>query len=98
MKRLVWEFLNTKYNGLIIYHQVLNLSDKLTDKFITDKGNGIIEFSRYHHGKEIRTRVNNFIKRDIKTYFDIHDIDIEMYVLEWCRDKSIKINGKILEQ
>ena len=61
------------------------------EKFITDKGNGIIEFVRFHHGKDVRTRVNSFLRVDIKKYFDIHDIDIEMYVLEWCRDKSSKV-------
>lgn len=91
MKRMVWEFLNTKYSGVMIYHQLFNLSDKLMEKFITDRGNGIIEFSRFHHGKDVRTRVNSFLRVDIKKYFDIHDIDIEMYVLEWCRNKSTKV-------
>jgi len=91
MRRVIWEFLNTKYNGIVIYHQIFDLSDKLMEKFITDKGNGIIEFVRFHSGKDVRTRVNSFLREDIKKYFDIHDIDIEMYVLEWCRDKSSKV-------
>jgi hypothetical protein len=91
MKRLVWEFLNTKYRNVIVYHQTFNLSDKLMEKFITNEGNGVIQFARFHSGKETRTRVNHFLKVDIKKYFDIHEIDIEMYVLEWCRDKSVKV-------
>lgn len=91
MRKLVWQFLNTKYEGIVIYHQLFNLSDKLMEKFITDRGNGIIEFVRFHSGKDVRTRVNHFLKGDIKKYFDIHDIDIEMYVLEWCRSKSTKV-------
>jgi hypothetical protein len=91
MRKMVWQFLNTKYNGIVIYHQIFDLSDKLMEKFITDKGNGIIEFVRFHSGKDVRTRVNSFLRVDIKKYFDIHDIDIEMYVLEWCRDKSSKV-------
>ena len=91
MRKMVWQFLNTKYNGIMIYHQLFNLSDKLMEKFITDRGDGIMEFSRFHSGKDVRTRVNSFLREDIKKYFDIHDIDIEMYVLEWCRDKSTKI-------
>ena len=90
MRKMVWQFLNTKYNGIVIYHQLFNLSDKLMEKFITDRGDGIMEFSRFHSGKDVRTRVNSFLREDIKKYFDIHDIDIEMYVLEWCRDKSTK--------
>ena len=90
MRKLVWLFLNTKYEGKIIYHQLFNLSDKLLEKFVSDKGEVIIQFSRFHSGKEVRTRVNNFLGEDIKNYFDIDYIDIEMYVLEWCRDKSIK--------
>ena len=91
MRKLVWEFLNSKYYGVVIYHQIFDLSDKLMEKFITDRGNGIIEFVRFHSGKDVRTRVNSFLRVDIKKYFDIHDIDIEMYVLEWCRDKSSKV-------
>ena len=91
MRKMVWQFLNTKYSGVVIYHQIFNLSDKLMEKFITDRGNGIIEFVRFHSGKDVRTRVNSFLREDIKKYFDIHDIDIEMYVLEWCRDKSSKV-------
>ena len=90
MKRLVWEFLNTKYKGIVIYHETLNLYDKRTENFVTERGNGVIQFSYFYSGKETRTRVNSFLRREIKNYFDIHDIDIEMYVLEWCRDKSIK--------
>ena len=90
MRKLVWQFLNTKYEGIVIYHQLFNLSDKLVESFITDRGNGIIKFTRFHSGKEVRTRVNSFLRGDIKNYFDIDYIDIEMYVLEWCRDKSIK--------
>jgi hypothetical protein len=91
MRKMVWQFLNTKYNGIVIYHQLFNLSDKLMEKFITDRGDGIMEFSRFHSGKDVRTRVNSFLREDIKKYFDIHDIDIEMYVLEWCRDKCTKV-------
>ena len=97
MRKMVWQFLNTKYNGIVIYHQLFNLSDKLMEKFITDRGDGIMEFSRFHSGKDVRTRVNSFLREDIKKYFDIHDIDIEMYVLEWCRDKSIDKSIKIVE-
>ena len=90
MRKMVWQFLNAKFKGVLITHQRFDLSDKLMEKFITDRGNGIIEISRFHSGKEIRTRVNSFVRSDIKNYFDIHEIDIEIYVLEWCRDKSVR--------
>jgi hypothetical protein len=90
MKSLVWQFLNTKYEGAVIYRGIFDLSDKLLEKFVSDKGEVIIQFSRFHSGKETRTRVNIFLKAGIKRFFNIHEIDIEMYVLEWCRDKSIE--------
>jgi hypothetical protein len=31
------------------------------------------------------------VKKDIKMLFDVHDFDIEIYVLEWCRDKAIDV-------
>jgi hypothetical protein len=70
---------------------VWDLADKRREEFLSEKGIGIILFETYHSGKEVRTRVNSFVKRDVKAYFDIHDIDIEMYVLEWCRYKAIDI-------
>jgi hypothetical protein len=90
MKRLVWQFLNTKFEGVLIYRRVWDLIDSRKEEFINDKGSGIIQFTYYYSGKEVRTRVNSFVKRDVRAYFDIHDIDIEMYVLEWCRDKAIE--------
>lgn len=90
MKSLVWQFLNTKYEGVEIYHQMFDLSDKLLEKFVSNKGEVIMQFSRFHSGKETRARVNIFLKSSIKKYFNIHEIDIEMYVLEWCRDKSVE--------
>ena len=92
MKRLVWEFLNMKYNDIVIYRQIHFSTDKRMELFVTDRGNRLIEFSSFYSGKETRTRVNNFIRRDIRNLFDIHEIDIEMYVLEWCRDKSVDYN------
>ena len=90
MKKMVFEFLNVKFKDILVYHQVFNLSDGLMESFITDRGNGVIKFTRFHSGKETRTRVNSFLRGDIKNYFNIDYIDIEMYVLEWCRSKSIK--------
>ena len=92
MKRLVWEFLNMKYSDIVIYRQVHFSTDKRMELFVTDRGNRLIEFSYFYSGKETRTRVNSFIRRDIRNLFDIHEIDIEMYVLEWCRDKAVDYN------
>lgn len=91
MKRLVWEFLNSKFEDVVIHRRAWDLVDSYREEFINKNGIGIIQFTRYHSGKEIRTRVNSHVKRDIKSYFDIHEIDIEMYVLEWCRDKAIDV-------
>ena len=89
MKKLIWEFLNKKYGGMVIYHQKFNLHDRTSEKFFTDSDESIMEYSYYHNGGDVWSRVNSFLKGDIGNYFDIHDIDIEMYVLEWCRDKSV---------
>lgn len=92
MKRLVWEFLNSKYSGIVIHRQIHISTDKRMETFNTDRGNRIIEFVSFYSGKETRTRMNTFVKRDIRNFFDIHDIDIEMYVLEWCRSKAVDYN------
>ena len=91
MRRLVWEFLNSKFEDKVIYRRVWDRADSVREEFLTEKGDGVIQFSRYRSLKEIRTRVNSHVKRDIKSFFDIHEIDIEMYVLEWCRDKAVDV-------
>jgi hypothetical protein len=91
MKSLVWQFLNSKFEGIVIYRRLWDLADKRREEFLNERGDSIIRFETYHSGKEVRTRVNSFVKRDVRSYFDIHEIDIEMYVLEWCRDKAIDI-------
>ena len=92
MRRLVWEFLNSKFEDKVIYRRVWDRADSVREEFLTEKGDGVIQFTRYHSGKEVRTRVNSHVKRDIKSFFDIHEIDIEMYVLEWCRDKAVDVD------
>ncbi len=96
MRRLVWEFLNSKFEDKIIYRRVWDLADSVQEEFLTEKGDGVMLFTRYRSLKEIRTRVNSFLKKDIKSLFDVHEIDIEMYVLEWCRDKAIDVETEII--
>ena len=90
MKRLVWEFLNTKFEGIQIYRRVWDLVDKRKVEFIA-KDAGIVQIIHWDNGQEDGIRVNSFVRRDIRLYFDIHDIDIEMYVLDWCQDKAIEV-------
>ena len=90
MRKLVWEFLNEKYGAMVIYHQKFNLLERTAEKFFTDSDENIMEYSYYHNGGDVWSRVNSFLKGDIGKCFDIHDIDIEMYVLEWCRDKCVE--------
>jgi hypothetical protein len=91
MRRLIWEFLNTKYNGIVIYHQVYEFNNRRTEKFVSNSFESIIEFTYFYSGKDIRTHITPTIRRGIRNYFDINPLDVEGYILEWCRDKSIKI-------
>jgi hypothetical protein len=96
MRRLVWEFLNSKFEDKIIYRRVWDLADSVQEEFLTEKGDGVMLFTRYRSLKEIRTRVNSFLKKDIKSLFDVHEFDIEIYVLEWCRYKAIDVETEII--
>jgi hypothetical protein len=49
-----------------------------------------MEFTYFYSGKDVRTHINPIIRRDIRNYFDVDYLDVEGYVLEWCRDKSCK--------
>jgi hypothetical protein len=95
-RRLVWEFLNSKFEDKIIYRRVWDLADSVQEEFLTEKGDGVMLFTRYRSLKEIRTRVNSFLKKDIKSLFDVHEFDIEIYVLEWCRYKAIDVETEII--
>lgn len=93
MKRVViYEFLNTRFEGEIVYVNKFNFQDRCLEKFIADGKENIMEFCRYHNGKDVRYRVNSFIRRDIRDYLgmNINIIEIDKYVLEWCRSKSVK--------
>ena len=91
MKKLIWEFLNTKYNGIVIYHQVYEFNNRRTEKFVSNSFESIIEFTYFYSGKDIRTHITPTIRRDIRNYFDINPLDVEGYILEWCRNKSSKV-------
>jgi hypothetical protein len=91
MRRLIWEFLNTRYKDIVIYHQVYEFNNRRTEKFVSNSFESIIEFTYFYSGKDIRTHITPTIRGDIRNYFDINPLDVEGYILEWCRDKSIKI-------
>ncbi len=91
MRRIIWEFLNTKYGDMVIYHQVFDLGNRRNEKFVTDSYQSIMEFTYFYSGKDVRTHITPAIRRDIQNYFDINPLDVEVYILDWCRDKSCKI-------
>ena len=90
MKRVIWEFLNTRYKGIVIYHQVYEFNNRRTEKFVSTAYDSIMEITYFYSGKDVRTHVTPTIRRDIYNYFDINPLDVEGYILEWCCDKSIK--------
>lgn len=92
IRKFIHEFLNTKFEDETVITKKFNLHDKTTEVFSTiDKGY-IVELSRYHNGKDVRTRTNSWIKGDIRRFIDINinSHEIDTYVLEWCRSKSLK--------
>jgi hypothetical protein len=90
MRRLIWEFLNTRYKDIVIYHQVYEFNNRRTEKFVSNSFESIIEFTYFYSGKDIRTHITPTIRRGIRNYFDINPLDVEGYILEWCRDKSVE--------
>jgi hypothetical protein len=69
---------------------VYEFNNRRTEKFVSNSFESIIEFTYFYSGKDIRTHITPTIRRDIRNYFDINPLDVEGYILEWCRDKSIK--------
>ena len=90
MRRLIWEFLNMKYKDIVIYHQVFDLDNRRTEKFVTESYQSIMEFTYFYSGKDVRTHITPDIRKNIQNYFCVNALDVESYILEWCRDKSYK--------
>jgi len=90
MRRVIWEFLNTRYKGVEIYHEVHDLDNRRTEKFITKCHESIMQITYFYSGKEIRTHMSLHIRRDVRNYFDMDYLDVEGIVLDWCRDKSVE--------
>jgi len=90
MRRVIWEFLNTRYKDVEIYHEVHDLDNRRTEKFITKCHESIMQITYFYSGKEIRTHMSLHIRRDLRNYFDMDYLDVEGYVLDWCRDKSVE--------
>ena len=68
MKRVVYEFLNTKYKGVLVYHQRFSLHDRITEKFVTDSYESIMEFTYYYSGKDRRYHLNNLLLSHVRRY------------------------------
>ena len=89
IKRLVFEFLTTKFTGVSLKRAVTVRYDETLETFVSSNGVRVMEFRQFHNGKQFRCRVNRFVMKDLRDYFDLHDMVIEMYVMEWCRNNSI---------
>jgi len=90
MRKIIWQFLNTKYSGVVIYHKVFELDNSRNEKFVTNMHESIMEITYFYNGKEIRTHVSPNIRKNIEDYFCMHYLDVEGYILSWCRDKSVE--------
>ena len=62
MRKIIWQFLNTKYSGVVIYHQLFNLDNRRNEKFVTDSYESIMEFTYFYSGKDVRTHINPIIR------------------------------------
>lgn len=87
---MVFHFLNEKFRDVVVLRDVYDMSDVRTERFYSKNFAPIIEFRKFHSDKTHRYKLNNIIKRDIRSYFCLEDMVIEMYVLEWCQDKTTR--------
>ena len=90
MKRLVFKVLEYKFKNRELRRTIYDLDDCRVEVFINKNGTKIMEYRKFHNGKEDRGRVNSIVKRDIKSFFVLEDSIIERYVLDWCREKTCK--------
>ena len=90
MKKLVFKFLDIRFRGVNLGYDVYDMSDVRTEHYYRKGGAPIIEIKNFHNERGFRYRVNKVLYRDLKGYFDLHDLVIDSYVHEWCRDKTRK--------
>jgi hypothetical protein len=93
---LVYHFLNIKFKNVVILRDVYNMCDVRTERFYCKGAAPIVEFRKFNSDKTERYKVNHFVKKDIKGYFDLEDMVIERYVLDWCRDKTCKYYREVI--
>ena len=48
-----------------------------------------MEITYFYSDKDIKTHMSLHIRRGVRDYFDMDYLDVEGYVLDWCRDKSV---------
>mgnify|MGYP003351416219 CR=1 FL=1 len=86
------EFLNIKFRDTVLRRDVYDMSDARIERFYSKNSNftSILELRTIHPDKTVRYKVNNFVKDDLRNYFNLKDMYIEMFVLEWCRIKTLK--------
>ena len=64
------------------------MSDYRTEGFFCKNYAPIIESKLFFKEKRVSCKINHFVKNDLRNYFNLNDTVIEMYLLEWCWDKT----------
>lgn len=90
MKKMVFEFLNQKFRDVVLLRDVYDMSDARIERYYCKGAAPVMEFRKINSDKTMRYKVNHHVKNDLKNYFNLSYIVIDMYLLEWCRDKTCR--------
>jgi hypothetical protein len=90
VKKMVFKFLNHRFRDIEIKRDVYDMSDARIERYYCKGATPVMEFRKINSDKTMRYKVNHHVKNDLKNYFNLRHMVIEIYVLEWCRDKTCR--------
>ena len=85
---MVFKFLNHRFRDMEIKRDVYDMSGYRTERFYSKSYAPIIESKTFFKEKRVLSKINHFVKNDLRNYFNLNDTVIEMYLLEWCWDRT----------
>jgi len=85
---MVFHFLNERFRDMEIKRDVYNMSDYRSERYYSKSYAPIIDSKLFFKEKRVLSKINHFVKNDLRSYFNLNDTVIEWYVLEWCWDRS----------
>ena len=86
MKKILFEFLDVKYNGKTIVMYSYNNDDVSSQIYYADSDDSDDFIMEIHFSNNlIKVIINDLVTDHILKYMNLSNTTIESYILEWCK-------------